>query len=67
MDTSEVEVGLHQESALSPFLFALVMGRLTNEIRQESPWTMMFSDDAVIRSESGEQVEETQRGRNEGQ
>lgn len=34
---------LHQREALSPFLFALVMERLTDEIRQESPW-MMFSD-----------------------
>ncbi|KAK3565560.1 hypothetical protein QTP86_012216 [Hemibagrus guttatus] len=32
----KVEVGLHQGSALSPFLFAMVM---------ESPWTMMFADD----------------------
>ncbi|KAK2882215.1 hypothetical protein Q8A73_022725 [Channa argus] len=37
----KVEVGLHQGSALSPFLFALVMDRLTDEVRQESPWTMM--------------------------
>ena len=38
----KVEVGLHQGSALSPFLFAMVMDRLTDEVRQESPWNMMF-------------------------
>ncbi|KAK3538187.1 hypothetical protein QTP70_032945 [Hemibagrus guttatus] len=53
-----VEVGLHQGSALSLFLFAIVMDQLSEEVRQESPWTMMFADDIVICSESREQVEE---------
>ncbi|KAK3567105.1 hypothetical protein QTP86_009809 [Hemibagrus guttatus] len=53
-----VEVGLHQGSALSPFLFAIVMDQLSEEVRQKSPWTMMFADDIVICSESREQVEE---------
>ncbi|KAK3512115.1 hypothetical protein QTP70_031146 [Hemibagrus guttatus] len=53
-----VEVGLHQGSALSPFLFAIVMDQLSEEVRQESSWTMMFADDLVICSESREQVEE---------
>ncbi|KAK3571078.1 hypothetical protein QTP86_001733, partial [Hemibagrus guttatus] len=54
----KVEVGLHQGSALSPFLFAIVMDQLSEEVRQESPWTMMFADDIVICSESRGQVEE---------
>ncbi|KAK3566480.1 hypothetical protein QTP86_034056, partial [Hemibagrus guttatus] len=54
----KVEVGLHQGSALSPFLFVIVMDQLSEEVRQESPWTMMFPDDIVICSESREQVEE---------
>ncbi|KAK3535343.1 hypothetical protein QTP70_009353 [Hemibagrus guttatus] len=53
-----VEVGLHQGSALSPFLFAIVMDQLSEEVRQESPWTMMSADDIVICSESREQVKE---------
>ncbi|KAK3552129.1 hypothetical protein QTP86_001507 [Hemibagrus guttatus] len=52
-----VKVGLHQGSALRPFLFAKVMDQLSEEVRQESPWTMMFADDIVICSESREQVE----------
>ncbi|KAK3568355.1 hypothetical protein QTP86_005437 [Hemibagrus guttatus] len=48
----KVEVGLHQGSALSPFLFAMVMDQLSEEVRQESPWTMKFADDIVICSES---------------
>ncbi|KAK3510535.1 hypothetical protein QTP70_009169 [Hemibagrus guttatus] len=47
-----------RESALSPFLFAIVMDQLSEEVRPESLWTMMFADDIVICSESREQVEE---------
>ncbi|KAK3517603.1 hypothetical protein QTP70_012957 [Hemibagrus guttatus] len=54
----KVEVGLHQGSALSPFLFAIMMDQLSEEVRQESPWTMMFADDIVVCRESREQVEE---------
>ena len=52
-----MRVGLHQGSALNPFLFAMVMDRLTDEVRQKSPWNMMFADDIVICSENKEQVE----------
>ena len=38
----KVGVGLHQGSALSPFLFAVLMDWLTNEVREESSWTMML-------------------------
>ena len=31
---------------------------MTDEIREEAPWTMMFADDIVICSESKEQVED---------
>ena len=43
----DVKVGLNQGSALSPCLFAMVMNRMTDEIRKEAPWSMMFSDDIV--------------------
>lgn len=55
-DRLRVRVGLHQGSALSPFLLAVVMNRLTDEIRPESPWTMMFADEVVIFSESRERA-----------
>lgn len=41
-------MGLHQGSALSPFLFAIMIDTLTDEVRQKFPWTMMFADDIVI-------------------
>ena len=53
----EVKVGLHQGSALSPCLFAMMMDRITDDIREEAPWTMMFAD-IVICSERKERVEE---------
>lgn len=33
---------LHQELTLSPFLFTVVMDRLTDGIRHESLWTTML-------------------------
>ena len=33
----KVKVRLNQGSTLSPFLFAAIMDRLTNEVRRESP------------------------------
>lgn len=41
-DGFKVGVGLHLGSSLSPFLFAVMMDRLTNQARQESTWTIMF-------------------------
>ena len=43
-----MEVGLHQGSAFSPFLFAIMMDSLTENIRKEAPWQMMFADDVVL-------------------
>lgn len=42
-------MGIHQGLAPSPFLFAVLMDRLTGKIRRESLW--IFADDIVICSE----------------
>ena len=56
-ESFKVKVGLHQASALSPFLFAVIMDRLTDEVRREPPWTMLFADDIVICEKTREEAE----------
>ena len=43
-----VEVGLHQGSALSPYLFLILMDVLTERVRKEAPVSMLFADDIVL-------------------
>ena len=56
-ESFKVKVGLHQGSVLSSFLFAVIMDRLTDEVRREPPWTMLFANDIVICEETREEVE----------
>ena len=54
----EVGVGLHQGSALNLFLFAIIMDKLTEDIRKEAPWDMMFADDIVLSGQNHRELEE---------
>ena len=47
-ESFKVQVGLHQGSALSPFLFTLLLEVLTRDLRQEVPWSMLYADDGFL-------------------
>nr|XP_016453736.1 PREDICTED: uncharacterized protein LOC107778066 [Nicotiana tabacum] len=47
-----VEMGLHQGSTLSPFLFSLSMDSLTRHIQGEVHWCLLFVDDIVLIDET---------------
>jgi hypothetical protein len=53
-DTNDlpINIGLHQGSALSPYLFALVMDKVTRDIQGGISWCMLFTDDVVLVDES---------------
>lgn len=51
-----IEMGLYQESELSPFLFAPVIDKLTQNIKDEVSRYMLFVDDIVLIDETGNRV-----------
>ena len=55
--TFNIKVGVHQGSALSPFLFNLVMDYLTKDLMNLTLWAILYADDIVLISENAEQLE----------
>ena len=51
-DNFPIKIGLHQGSALRPFIFALVMDEITKDIQGDIPWCMFFADDVILIDES---------------
>ena len=51
-----VTVEVYQGSALSPLLFAIVMDSVTEGVRRETLWTMMFADDVALCTGTKEEV-----------
>ena len=47
-----MKVGLHQGSALSPFLFAIMM-----DVKKDAPWDMMLAGGVVLRRQDREELE----------
>ncbi|ETN69529.1 hypothetical protein NECAME_05242 [Necator americanus] len=53
-----VQVGVHQDSSLSPLLFILCMDTITKLIQKQHPWTLLFADDVVLASESRDDLQQ---------
>ena len=47
-ESFEVEVGLHQGSALSPLLFVIILDVISQEFGTGLLWEMLFADDLAI-------------------
>ncbi|KAI0511545.1 hypothetical protein KFK09_012175 [Dendrobium nobile] len=52
-----ISIGLHQGSALSPYLFSLVMDVLTRHLQEDVPWCMLFANDILLVDKTREGVE----------
>ncbi|XP_064088416.1 uncharacterized protein LOC135202894 [Macrobrachium nipponense] len=57
-DGFEIGVGLHQGSALSPFIFNIVIDVMSKDVREAVPWCILYADDIVLCSEGREELEE---------
>jgi len=51
-----IDIGIHQGSAFSPFLFTIVIDKFTRGIQDEISWYMLFADDIVFIDETREAV-----------
>ena len=52
----DINVGVHQGSALSPLLFVVVMQEATRTARGDNMWDLLYADDLVITAESEEEA-----------
>ena len=55
-ESSEVKVGLHQGSVLSPLFFAAAMDVVSSEARSGLPSELLYADDLVIMAPTMEQL-----------
>ena len=51
-------MGVHQGSKLSPLLFVTVLDALSEEIRRDLPWEMLYADDLVICADDEKSLQE---------
>jgi Reverse transcriptase (RNA-dependent DNA polymerase) len=50
-DIFSIKIELHQGSALSLYIFTLVMDEITKDIQGDITWCMLFADDVMLRAE----------------
>jgi retron-type reverse transcriptase len=51
-DAISIKIRLHQGSALSSYIFTLMMNEITKNIQGDISWCMFFADDVVLIDES---------------
>ena len=58
--TEEFKVGVRsqQGSAVSPFLCAIIMDKLPENIRKDASWDMLFEDDIVLSRQNHRKLED---------
>ncbi len=61
-DSFEVKVGVHQGSALSPLIFIIIMDCLTDAVRRETPWDMMFTEQDKTTKQEARQKKDSKAG-----
>lgn len=52
-----INASLHRGSALSPYLFDLIINVLAINVRDEAPWCMLFTDDVALSNMKRDEVE----------
>ena len=52
-----INVGLHQGSAVSPFLFVTIMEVLTEGAKSGLPWELMCANDVALAASSQEELQ----------
>ena len=58
-DSFPIEVGLHQGSALSPFLFLVVLDTITMDLRKDGElWELLFANELVIMADTEEELQQ---------
>jgi len=51
-------VGVHQSSALSPFLIVVVIDTITRDLQQSIPWTLLYDGDVILSDTTRESLQE---------
>ena len=56
IESLPIKVGQHQESALSHFIFTVIMEEISKSIWETVPWCMLFANDIVLVAETKEEA-----------
>ena len=55
-DVFNIQVGVHQGSAVSPLIFIIILETLSREFRTGYPWELLYADDLEIIADTMDQL-----------